>query len=310
VLFFVGIQVAVSSGFSQGLTQVHKGADTSGSTFSRPNRLLKVDNVTPANKSPTVLYADAGIDGDFKFDTELDVDALAKYAAAAVIQLSCFTGAFYALDLVLDASGLTGAAPTPLVAFVFWFISLRSRIFNPLNNERPNMKKAVSEDSTESSKGFRDRVMPSWTPPGVFFPIMWILIIGPLRGYSSSLVVEANNGSFCTPETMSFIFHLTMGDIWNTINNTEKRYGAAVVGVLGVVASALFAAQEYYQVLPMAGMLLGATAVWLVTASALIADTWRLNPDADGSLDVFYPTKQPGTDTSITSFAWFQNKGE
>lgn len=312
VFFYFGIQVALSTGFSQGLTRVQNGGDTTGSTFPRPNRLLKVDIVKPANKSPTVLYADAGIDADSKFNTELDAEALAKYAAAAVVQLSCFTGAFYALDFGLDATGLTGAVPTPLVAFVFWFISIRSRVFNPLNNERPNINKAVSGDTTttESSKGFRDRVVPSWTPPGVFFPIMWVLIVGPLRGYSSSLVVEANNGSFCTPETLSFIFHLTVGDIWNTINNTEKRYGAAVVGVLGVVASALFAAQEYYQVMPTAGMLLGATTVWLVTASALITDTWRLNPDADGNLDVFYPTKQQGTDTSLTSFAWFQNNGE
>ena len=66
---------------------------------------------------------------------------------------------------------------------------------------------------------------------------MWLLIIGPLRAYSAALVVSTT-GSFLTLPTMAFMLHLTVGDIWNTINNTEKRYGASVVGVLFVLMSA------------------------------------------------------------------------
>lgn len=260
-----------------------------------------------------VLRADAGVNGELEYGKELDVEALLKYATAAVVQLSCFAGAFCLLDKGLDAANLTGSVPSPVVGLLFYAISLKSRVFNPLNNQRPDLAKAVKGDDeggSNSSKGFGDRVMPTWTPPGVVFPIMWVLIIGPIRAYSSSLVVEANSGTFLTPETIAFIFHLTVGDIWNTINNTEQRYGAAVVGVLAVVASALFAADQYYQILPLAGKTLGATALWLVTASALIADTWRLNPDSYGNVDVLYPTKQPGTDTSLTTFAWFAKDDE
>ena len=103
---------------------------------------------------------------------------------------------------------------------------------------------------------------------------------------------------------MAFMLHLTCGDIWNTINNTEKRYGAAVVGIIGVVLSAANAANQYYQVDPLAGKLLGGTLLWLVTAGALITDTWRLNPvEGTGERVPLYPVKGEAE----TKFMWFSS---
>lgn len=137
------------------------------------------------------------------------------------------------------------------------------------------------------------------TCKGVVFPIMWLLIIGPLRAYSAALVVSTT-GSFLTLPTMAFMLHLTVGDIWNTINNTEKRYGASVVGVLFVLMSAANAAYQYSTVDLFAGKLLGVTCLWLVTASALITDTWRLNPLKNGKKVPLYPVKGEAK----TSFVW------
>ena len=239
-------------------------------------------------------------------EKEFDTEAVVKYTVAATTEMSLYALAFHALDIVLEQFSLTGAIPAPAIGFLFYAIALKSRVFNPLNNQRPNLAKSTEETP---STGFRDRVMPSWTPPGVVFPIMWLLIIGPLRAYSSTLVVQANEGLFCTPATLALIFHVTCGDIWNTINNTEKRYGAAVVGVLTVWASAVFAATQYFAVDPLAGKCLGATVIWLTIASALITDTWRLNPSADGKKDPLYPTKETSAEGSITKFAWFSKEG-
>lgn len=227
---------------------------------------------------------------------ELDVDAIVKYGTAAGVQMSLFAATLFALDQLATIISPSTPLPAPAVGILFYALSLKSRVFNPLNNKRPKRDKLK-----EGSDGFRDRVMPSWTPPGVVFPIMWVLIIGPARAYSSSLVFQANGHHLFDPTLLSFLLHLTMGDIWNTINNTEKRYGAAVVGILGVVASAAFAATQYYQADPLAGQILGATLLWLTTASALIADTWRLNPNADGQRDPLYPVKGDAQ----TSFLWF-----
>eukprot|EP00970_Alexandrium_tamarense_P010093 scaffold2031_cov185-Alexandrium_tamarense.AAC.17 len=232
---------------------------------------------------------------------ELDTSAITKYVIAAITELSLFGLTFQTLDFLLSKLDVTtSSVPFPLIAFLFYASSLKSRVFNPLNNQRPDRSKAMKEGG---SNGFRDRVMPSWTPPGVVFPIMWVLIIGPIRAYSSALVVSST-GSFFSVATMAFMLHLTCGDIWNTINNTEKRYGAAVVGIIGVVLSAANAANQYYQVDPLAGKLLGGTLLWLVTAGALITDTWRLNPvEGTGERVPLYPVKGEAE----TKFMWFSS---
>ena len=94
---------------------------------------------------------------------QLDVAALTKYSIATLTELSLFTATFASLDFVsstlfhLNPSSL----PKALVSFLFYAIALKSRVFNPLNNTRPDRSKARNE---EGSNGFRDRVMPSWTP--------------------------------------------------------------------------------------------------------------------------------------------------
>ena len=107
-----------------------------------------------------------------------------------------------------------------------------------------------------------ERIMPSWTPPGATFPIMWVGVVAPLRAFSSSLVYETstgrlNEGHLNDPVLLWLIFHLCIGDIWNTINNVEGRTGAAVPGVLFVWLSTIFAAKQYYDIAPQAGLLLG-----------------------------------------------------
>ena len=119
--------------------------------------------------------------------------------------------------------------------------------------------------------------MPSWTPPGFIFPIVWLLIIGPIRAVSSSLVYSVTGQYACVP-ILSLMLHLSIGDVWNTINNVERRYGTSVVGVIMVWLSAAFAAYQYYQVSPLAGKLLSLPLIWLSIASSLIIRTWQLNP--------------------------------
>ena len=231
---------------------------------------------------------------------QLDTDAITKYLVAGATELGLFSATFQLLDAV--STRFDATLPFPAMAFIFYACSLKSRVFNPLNNQRPDRSEAVKG---EGSAGFRDRVMPSWTPPGVFFPIMWVLIIGPIRAYTAATVVSTT-GAFFTVPTMAFMLHLTVGDIWNTVNNTEKRYGASVIGVLCVVLSALNAAYQYSTVDPFAGQLLGGTCLWLVTAAALITDTWRLNPLESGDKVPLYPVKGEAK----TSFLWFNKEKE
>lgn len=214
---------------------------------------------------------------------ELDTDAVTKYFGAVVVQMVAITLFFKALDLGIAAAAIQ---PPDWAIFVLFFgMALRSRIFSPLDASRPDANKAASGETTG---GFNDRVMPSWTPPGIFFPIMWILIQAPLRAYASLLIFQ-QVGHLCDPTLLALMLHLSIGDTWNTVNNVEKRLGAAVPGVLCVLASAMFAAYSYYQVLPLAGQALIPLCLWLTVASALVTDTWRIN-NSQGD-EPLYPYK-------------------
>lgn len=295
LLLYVQLAINSTTGF-----QIHRTPNNvvafQKNTLRQQEQLFSQSQSTPFQLSASSTSSPSS---KAVYNKVLDTEAIGKYLFAGATELGCFATCFYLLDTL--QSSLSFSLPFPVTAFLFYSASLKSRVFNPLNNDRPDRKKAVEG---EGSDGFGDRVMPSWTPPGVLFPIMWLLIIGPIRAYSGALVVSETS-QFLNPATLAFIFHLTVGDVWNTINNTEKRYGASVVGVLGVLSSVVFAANQYYQVLPTAGKLLGATGIWLTIASALITDTWRLNVDSEGKRDVLYPAKESKDAESITKFIWY-----
>ncbi len=221
----------------------------------------------------------------------LDTDALVKYALAITTQLSLFYATFQGLDWLFQGRSV----PMAINAVLFYGMALKSRIFNPLSNQRPKVK---TLEAAEQKK----RIMPSWTPPGVVFPIVWLLIIGPLRAIASALVYQTTQ-SYAHPAILALVLHLSIGDTWNTINNVEQRYGTAVVGVGCVWLSKAYAAFRYYQIVPLAGKLLAATLVWLTIAATLVTATWRLNP-VEGKPQSLYPVRG----SVKTTFQWFSKK--
>lgn len=220
-------------------------------------------------------------------------------------------GFFTGIDLLSSAVDVE----VPFVAnfFFFYVFSLKSRIFNPLSNKRPkrDTKEIEAElDGNKAAQNEKPRKMPEWTPPGLVFPIMWILIIGPLRAASSALLVTGAGGvDYASNAILFLMLHLSIGDTWNTINNVERRYGTSVLGVTCVWISAAFAAYSYGQVDPLAGKLLSVPLVWLTIASSLIVRTWQLNPsESSGEKESLLPTKPASQEGSITKFTWFEGK--
>ena len=290
----------------------------------------------------------------------LDAGSLGRYFFAILIQIFLVSTAFGFVDLYCygPLGGLERGAPLPWQAVVgiFLAMSLRSRLFSPLDNSRPDLVTTEEDEALkallESGKGRKnqlreeaekrglladvtmdkdmltskfnayfaaqsdgsrrpgegeDRTMPSWTPPGVTFPIMWVLVVAPLRAFAASLVYEASTGRLNQahlddPVLLWLVLHLCIGDTWNTVNNVERRTGAAVPGVTLVWLSTLFAAKQFYDVSPLAGGMLAVTAVWITVAGALVADTWRINNAV--TPEPLYPYKAKGM-RSQTRF-WFE----
>ena len=112
-------------------------------------------------------------------EIELDLGSLGRYFFAVILQLLCITTAFGFVDLACYGPlpgdvQLGGPLPWPAVVAIFLALSVRSRFFNLLNNARPELE--------TGAKSQEDRTMPSWTPPGVVFPIMWVLPRGQSVG--------------------------------------------------------------------------------------------------------------------------------
>ncbi len=196
-----------------------------------------------------------------------DKVATLKYIAATLVQIAVLTGLLWGMD------GLTGwfldeSLPpwgmTAIACLFFAFVTLRSRLFSPLDNTRNNGR-------------YTALVRPQWAPPPFVFPIVW-MSIAVLRVVSAYLVWQTLGQTFLSWPLVLFIVHLSLGDTWNTIFTVEGRLGTAVpVVVLGPFLSAAVVTCSYFQTTPLAGWVILPSCVWLAIASVLCWKLWQLN---------------------------------
>ena len=158
---------------------------------------------------------------------DVDWGQVQGYVYATVVQFGLIACTLRALDFAFPKllgvlgnvnSALPAKAEGVAVFLFFLFMAFRSRIFSPLDNRRPTLK--------GESKEIAERKRPGWMPPPIAFPIIWSTI-GILRATSSLLVWKALGGKFLVWPLMVFLFHLCIGDTWNSINNVDKEYGVA-----------------------------------------------------------------------------------
>lgn len=186
-----------------------------------------------------------------------------KYKFAVLAELSLIAACFRAIDVLLT---LPAFAIVPL----FLFLSLRSRVFSPLVASRPVRSEQLGAATPIEVK------RPSWTPPGIAFPFIWSTI-SILRATSSLLVWRATGRKLFSLPLLVLVLHLAIGDTWNNITNVERRLGTSALGVFSVLASVYAAVGVYYRAVPLAGLLLAPSAVWISIASVLTWSIWSIN---------------------------------
>lgn len=204
---------------------------------------------------------------------EMAVDwaAIGTYIGGTLAQMGLLILVLWGLQSLTQ--GLSGTVNAGVAIAFFALVSVRSRLFSPLNNAR-----------TRTTYSTVNR--PGWAPPPLAFPIIW-LSIGVLRVISSYLVWQALGQTYLTVPLAIFMVHLALGDTWNTIFTVEGRLGAAVPVVLvGPLASAIVVTSSYWSIVPLAGQLLLPMVMWLGVASALVLSIWQLN-----GAEPWYPLK-------------------
>jgi len=193
----------------------------------------------------------------------VDLGSLAKYPLATAAEFGLIASCLRGLDAI-------GKLPTPLVPMLFAFLSLRSRLFSPISARRP------PRGGFEGKATPTDIKRPSWTPPGIAFPFIWLAITG-LRATSATIVWRAGGRALCTAPLLTLVAHLCVGDTWNCVTNAERRLGVSAVGVIAVLASIYKAVYTFYTVTPLAGFILAPSAVWISIASVLTWTIWSIN---------------------------------
>ncbi|TAE59332.1 MAG: TspO protein [Nostocales cyanobacterium] len=208
---------------------------------------------------------------------EIDIKAVIVYKLGTILQIGVMLLVLLGMDKFVNLIEQNSLFPswfsTVVTALFFALLSIRSRIFSLLDN-------------TRSRKTYDQVIRPKWAPPPLAFPIVWMLI-AVLRVISSVLIWQKLDHQFFVLPLILFVIHLAVGDTWNTIFTVERRLGAAVpVVILGPWLSAIVVTAIYWQTVPLSGMILSFSCVWLTVAAALVFRIWQLN----GS-EPLYPLK-------------------
>ncbi|MDJ0799419.1 MAG: tryptophan-rich sensory protein [Calothrix sp. MO_167.B12] len=199
---------------------------------------------------------------------ELDIKAILIYKLGTILQIGVMILVLWGMGklvmLINNYSSVPSWSSTLLAGLFLTLLSIRSRIFSLLDN-------------TRYRNTYDKIVRPKWAPPPLAFPIVW-MIIAVLRVISSLLIWQQLNQQFLVLPLIAFVVHLALGDTWNTIFTVERRLGAAVpVVILGPWLSALVVTGIYWEINPIAGMILAPSCVWLTVAAILVFRIWQLN---------------------------------
>jgi len=239
-----------------------------------------------------------GESSSFRYDT-IDWTALVKYPVGLAGQLFLLFGFFTGIDKILAHYSLLSRVPFAVNVVFLYLFNLKSSLFSTLPVSKSEGRK-LKQENWEYNK----RKVASWTPPGIAFVFGWPLLTFGLRAVTGAMIVKASGGRYGTRAIMSLMLHLSIGDLWNTVNNVEDRLGASVVLIYVLWLTKAFAALQFYKVEPLAGKLLAVTLTWLTAAVALLTRTWQINPDPEtGEREPLVPMQHPKWSTK---FRWEQ----
>lgn len=174
----------------------------SGTSFI-PSRPLLARAATPLALAPDKELVPDRWRGPSSPPSPVAWGQLSKYPVATFTEWALISSLFLAIDSVVTLPAFT-------VPPLFFFMSLRSRIFSPLLASRPN-RAAQGGKATPSN-----RKVPDWMPPGIAFSYIWLTISG-LRASSSFLVWRACGRKLCCWPLLVLMLHLCVGDTWNSI---------------------------------------------------------------------------------------------
>lgn len=141
----------------------------------------------------------------------------------------------------------------------------------------PNAAGGVGALATASSVNtwYRGLRKPSWNPPGWLFGPVWTLLY-TMMGVASWLVSRSHSPR---KERALRLYGIQLGlnTLWSVIFFGLRRLDLALVEIVPLWGAILATLTSFYQLNPVAGLLLVPYQLWTTFAAALNFEVWRLN---------------------------------
>jgi translocator protein len=120
---------------------------------------------------------------------------------------------------------------------------------------------------------------PGLTPsPGVF-PVAWTLLY-LMMGFAIAIIWHARGNERRYRALYLFCGTVLFSLLWSPVFFGLHRPGLALIVIVPLLALLLMTAYVFYRVRKLAGLLIVPTLVWVMFATYLNTEIWRLNPDA------------------------------
>jgi tryptophan-rich sensory protein len=149
-------------------------------------------------------------------------------------------------------------------------------VFVPLLLAVGGLSSQFGKDAREG--GWYDALLkPSITPPEAAFPIVWsILYI--MMGFAVAIVWHAKGNRLRLKGLTLFSVQIVLNFLWTPafFGTKTPLYGLIVIGLLLIVLTAT--TLVFFRIRKLAGFLMLPCLVWILLASYLNVQIWRLNP--------------------------------
>ena len=139
----------------------------------------------------------------------------------------------------------------------------------------PNVIGFLSSILGKVSTEFDKFEKPTWTPPGIVFPIVWsILYI--LMGISSYIIYESNT-SYKKDALKVYALNIFINGLWSILFFRFKLFLVSFITIIILIILTILMIIKYYRINKVAGLLQLPYLIWLTVALVLNYNVYLLN---------------------------------
>ena len=139
----------------------------------------------------------------------------------------------------------------------------------------PNIVGGISALLSKVSDNIDTFNKPTFTPPGIVFPIVWTILY-ILMGISSYLVYKENN-TYKSSALKIYAVQLIINGLWTIIFFRLKAFLLAFIAIIILIILTIIMIYKFYQINKVAGLLQIPYLIWLCVALVLSYNVLILN---------------------------------